>query len=602
MDATTSPVESKGALEALQQRSLDDILANIDRLGEEKYDAGEERYGGGVHKAQSRLRDAYARLTQAIASSTRVRVGASSGDGGGRANSGPLPVEKEARAVLAERSMPRPALTFGDPGHSPCPWNVGEASTIRMHESAPWSDLPLVLTAVVRGYLDGDWVVLLAGGTRVAHDALAVYATASVDRWDQLPTVTESPDDDDDADADAGDTDTADADKRSTALRLRETYLHTCIVDETAVVEERFAVKGPWTRLHDFCTPRIAREAALCVRGALLVYGGMVPFAKDTDLEGAIGGVDSSRYINAGERLSLDDGRWRSATHARDGGEYAAAFEALAVWTRGHVKATTLSELGPGGDPQHECVRIYYEDECLSFGEGKPLAGARPTRRGLLRGARRTRRGLSSGARHTRRGLVSGAAVMDALALPHTGRFELLTVCRLARSAERSPILTSVCGLHDGLHDGWRGFHYLLDEATGRRTVAAVPEQCFGHAVALPTGEMLLFSGYWNPTQISGSKRNSRSVEIYSPATDTWRVARWTIPHFPRSTAIRVLDALIAGGLLHVLFARHLLLARFDPADAANPVEWRMMHLPYGTFQGTLVHVAPAQYHSASRL
>ena len=553
MHTTASPVEAKDALEALQQRSINAIVGRIKGLSKDEY-------GDGVHKTKRRLLDSYARLRKTIASPSEGRIEASSKDARVRTASTASPREEGGTGVLPRRAMGRPARTPGDAGHSPRPWSVGEAGTAVLRGTAPWSGLPAVLAALVRGYLDGNWIVLLSGEMHDASDAVAVYATASVELWDELPTVANTPGDDDDCDA----------------LQWMETHLHACIADEAALAEERFSVKGPWTRLRDLCTPRTTVEAAVCVRGELVVYGGTRPAAKDGGREDTRLGMDrqGTPYVDATERLSLSEGRWRTATHANDGGEYAAAYASVAAAARYSVAAATLSELAPKGDPLHECVRIYYgKAQCLSFGEGETLAG------------------VHGGAR----GLLSGAAVLAALALPPAAF--VFSVCRLARAADHhgdAAVRTSVRGASDGM---WAAaidnFHYLLDEATGRRTVAAASVQQAGRAVALPNGEMLVFGGVWDAPDA-----HRGNVEIYSPDTDSWRLARWTVPDYPRPSRSRVLDALLAGGLLHVLFERHILIARLDPADAAAPVEWRVLHLPYGMRRGTLVHVAPQHYTS----
>ena len=434
-----------------------------------------------------------------------------------------------------------------------------------MRDTALGDSLPAVLTAVVRGYLDGDWVVLLSSQGRWPGDAISLFAASTFERWDELLVVAEPLED-----------------SRCVCRRM-EAQLNARITDEVAIVDERLATKGPWTQLGDFCTPRARVEATVCVRGELVVYGGTRPTG---DSNGDIvhdGDGDHKKCVDAAERLSLSDGRWRAATHARDGGEYAAAYASVAGSRSAHdvppatrsayaVATATLTALAPKGDPLHECVRLYYATaQCLSFGEGRAV-GAR-----------------------VHRGPATGAAVMAAMVLPSPAT--LFSVCRLERAAGDAVVaLTSVRGITtlQGA-DGGDLFHYLLDEETGRRTVAAASAQRFGCTVALPSGEMLVVGGVGD-----AQDTYQGHVEIYSPATDAWRPARWAVPNHRPDHLLRahppVGDALLAGGLLHVLFERHILIARLDPTDAAAPVEWRMMHLPYGMWRGALVRITPDQY------
>ena len=523
----TAAVESRRALESLQQRNVEAIVACVVFLPG-------SIYGEGLDKVKQRLLASSTYLTKLVDSSKAARgstVAAETPKAGGVSPERPPP-----------RAMPRPASMPGDAEHSLTPWRVAEVRAALLRETALGRSLPAVLAAVVRGYLDGDWVALLSSSCQ--GGVVSAFATSSFERWDELPVVADPPED-----------------NRGVCKRIK-TQVNAHIADEIAVVEERLATKGPWTRLGDFCTPRAMAEAAacVCVRGELLVYGETRPVAHyDVDIT---------------ERLSLSDGCWRSATHANDGGEYAAAYASVAGAGKGNVASVTLSALAPKGNPLHECVRLYYaKAQCVSFGEGK-----------------------ADGASHSR-SPAGVPAVMTALALPSTA--VLFSVCRLERAAGGAGALTSVRGANEmGRVRGTGLFHYLLDEETGSRAVAAASTQQGGRAVALPNGEMLVI-GLWE------DKREGH-VEIYSPATDSWRLARWTVPnHRPDYLGMfqfSAVDALFAGGLLHVLFERHILIARLDPADAAAPVEWRMMHLPYGMRSGTLVRITPDQYNTSSCL
>ena len=490
--------------------------------------------GAGVKATQQLLR-MLATLGRLIKASTR-----------GQAPAAPL--------AAPRRAVRRQATTWGDVGHSLTPWGVGGAAAALLQDTAPWSGLPAVLGALVRRYLDGDWVVLLS--KEGVHGLVSVYTTSSVERWDELPAVA--------------DLRTAAADRlastpaTSEASLVAEAKMAAEIAEETAAAEERFAVKGPWTRLRDLSTPRALVDAVVCVGGELLVYGG----------KEVVKGVPH-RYVDATDRLSLRTGEWRTASHAGDGTEYAAAYATLGKWGPGlgmrpHPSAVVITRRPPHSAGVDECVQLHYtKAHYLSFGESR---GARPV----------------AAATQAR-----AAAVTAALASwPRAG---FLTIaCRLDRADGRSghgggATTTSLLGVLPGdfrkVPDVY--LHHVLDERTGRCTVATPPSTGpFGCAVALPSGELLL---------VDGGSAAPAAAEIYSPATDSWRRARWTVPN-DIATDTYISAALIADGLLHLLVSHHILIARLDPTDAAAPCEWRVMRLPYGMRKGNLARVTPSHY------
>lgn len=413
------------------------------------------------------------------------------------------------------------------------PWNATNATLACLRQVAPWSFGPRELLSLVDDYLENEWIVLLASGQVVASGRvvpLRAYATTPLEYWHSFPIDVNV------YEAKADVYEIVDTTGRS------DDYESAPATPDVQLNEPSDSGSGGngggiWRRLKDTPLKRYTNfpigrmTAAGCVDGRLLIS-------------------DDAFHFDA---LSLTTGLWHE--NVASGGPAPASFLGTVV----HLSKTALSPQGGGEEEEVDSVCHGCIDYAVICGGQHPLlARAAPF-------------------------IVSADTIVAFKRLPPLPVGGRSVMCCLRNSSmgkgQGQGLLVSLLYFRSASYA-----HWTFDGETWN--VAAAPDSAEGfHRVAsLQTGEMAAFRG------MSGVDGNAESTtEIYSPATNSWRRARWALPN----TGEYVRDLLVANELLYVLYRSSLYVARLDSIDAGAPCEWREMALPAGVHGERLAHIPP---------